>query len=366
MAPIHPGQRDQRTTAPLGRLLLIVSLIVVTADISQADDTAGIKSRPGRKRVELWPPPEKTDDKTTTTSITLGDWTYTVVKSQSAKGGVPWQLIVTPSSENKAGWKKGSAGRPGLVATAARAAADPAKTPDTIPVIKLPQSVWKARMETDLQQVVGIHFHEYVSDDVARILFTLHKVPPDNPDGTPPAAGSYDGQPGTRIEATLLAPVVYSLDQSVVARIDNEWVPDKNKRDALTRSRVEHEMGHAGVSQKVLLSVLRGPQDWNLKYCTGRRSHLEYYGRKERIGRSWDGYQRSVGKLLTLRSSIALVPPTRWSMLLPIPPERVTVKHLQRFNDAIVLLGPTFAATDKQAQDTFHAHHGAVERPAAQ
>ncbi len=363
MVPIHTGTR---TWASLSRLILSVSLIAVMAELSQADDTAKIKSRPGRKRVELWPPPEKADDKKTASSITLGDWTYTVIKPQTAKGGVPWQLIVTPSNENAAGWKKGPAGRPTLMAAAARSTADPAKTPDSIPVIKLPQSVWKARMDTDLQEVVGIHFHEYVSDDIARILYTLHKVPPDNTDGTPLAAGSYDGQSGTRIEATLLAPVVYSLDQSVVARIDNEFVPDKQKRDALTISRVEHEMGHADVSQKVQIAVLRGQQDWNLKYCKGRRSHLEYYWRKEQIGRSWDGYQRGVGKLLTLRTSIALVPPTRWSMLLPIPPERVTAKHLQRFNDAIVLLGPTFAATDKQAQDTFHSHRGTSERPADQ
>ncbi len=360
--------RDMDTTARLSRYILCVFLILAITDVSRADDTAEIKSRPGRKRVELWPPPEKPEGKTPPSSITIGDWTYTVVKPQTAKGGVPWRLVVTPSNENAAGWKQGAAGgRPKLLATAARSNADPAKAPpDSIPVIKLPQSVWKARMDTDLQRVVGIHFHEYVSDDVARILFTLHKVPPDNPDGTAPSAGSYDGQSGTRIEATLLAPVVYNLDQSVVARIDNETVPDKQKRDALTASRVEHEMGHADVSQKVQPAVLRGQQDWNLKYCKGRRSHLEYYWRKERIGRSWDGYQRGVGKLLTLRTSIALVPPTRWSMLLPIPPERVTAKHLQRFNDAIVLLGPTFAATDKHAQDRFHSHRGAAERPADQ
>ncbi len=158
--------------------------------------------------------------------------------------------------------------------------------------------------------------------------------------------------------------MVYSLDQSIVARIDNETVPDKQKRDQVTQSRIDHEAGHADVSQQVQMAVLRGPQDWSLKYCTGRRSHLEYYWQKERIGRSWDGYERGVGKLLTLRTSIALVPPTRWSVLLPIPPERVTPKHLQRFNDAIVLLGPIFAATDKKAQDDFHSHHGEFEAPA--
>ena len=48
-------------------------------------------------------------------------------------------------------------------------------------------------------------------------------------------------------------------------------------------------------------------------------------------------------------------------MLLPIPPERVTSKHIQRFNDSIVLIGDSFAATDRLAQERFHAEHGAYE-----
>ena len=51
-------------------------------------------------------------------------------------------------------------------------------------------------------------------------------------------------------------------------------------------------------------------------------------------------------------------------MLVPIPPERVTAKHLQEFNEAIVKVGPTFAATDRAAQKKFHAEHGEYERVA--
>ncbi|MFQ5430392.1 MAG: hypothetical protein ACE5E1_08795 [Phycisphaerae bacterium] len=227
---------------------------------------------------------------------------------------------------------------------------------DTVPVIELPDIVWKQRMSADLQDVVGIHFHELVTDDVARILYTVHKVPPDGPDGGAGAPGGVHGRSGSRIEATLLTPVVWSLDQSIVVRVTP-------LRKDLTAGRISHESAHAEVSQQVLLGVLGGPQDWNPLYRTGRRSHLEYYWKREQIGRSWSGYQRGIGKLLTLRTSLVLVPPTRWSMLLPIPPERVTQKHIEAFNDAIVHLGPRFAAIDRAAQGRFHAGHGAYENP---
>src|SRR5262249_26273726 len=152
-------------------------------------------------------------------------------------------------------------------------------------------------------------------------------------------------------------PVIYGLDQSIVVRTDS-------LHKELADSRGQHETGHADLAFKVFLAVLKGPQDWKPQYCTGRRSQVEYYWKREQIGRSWDGYGDGAGKLATLRTSIVLVPPTRWSMLLPIPPERVTQKHIQAFNDSIVLLGPQFAEADNLAQAKFHARHGAFERHA--
>ena len=352
--------------AKWSRPLAALALVAVPVAEAVGDDTAGISSRGGRRPIELWPRTEKEQsDRRPGSAINLGGWLYRAIKAPDARGGVPWQLIVTPSVENEGIWQKGAAGGGASlslnpVRTRATRSRQSPKAED-VPVVEIPQILWRQRMSADLQDVVGIHFHEYTSDDFARILFTLHKVPPDDPDGTPATPGSYAGRPGTRIEATLLAPVVWTLDQSIVVRVDTITEPIKDKRDRLARSRSEHESGHAEVSQQVLMEILRGPQDWNPQYCTGRRSQFEYYSSRRQIGRSWDGYQRSVGKLLTLRTSIALVPPTRWSKLLPVPPERVTSKHIEQFNDEIVLLGPRLTAVDSTRQKQFHAHHGEYE-----
>lgn len=338
--------------------------------MAQSGDSARIKTRLGRRPVKLWPIPPKNDatTKPAVTSITIGKWKYQAIKAATAADGVPWELIVTPAGDDATAWQRGDALQPVPPAPAAQIATSLARTaqadpqrPIEIPSIEIPQTVWKQRMDASLQDVVGIHYHEFVSDDVARVLYTLHKVPPDNPDGSPPAPGSYPGKSGTRIEATLLAPIEWHLDQTIVIRSDNETVPVEHERNQLAQARREHEAGHAGVSQQVFIDGLRGPQDWSVQYCTGRRSHLVFFWKRELIGRSWDGYQGGAGKLLTLRTTIALVPPTRWSKLLPIPPERVTAEHLQSFNDEIVKLGPVLAAADRAAQEAFHSHHGEYE-----
>ena len=325
----------------------------------KGDNTAGLPWRPGQKPVRLWPPPEgeAPERRQVGSRLVLGEWSYRSERSANALDGVPWVLYVEPADRESNIWRRGdfNQAKPEFLVGSSRAAQDPAEV--KLPVIELPEVVWRERMANDLQDVVGIHFHEFVSNDVARILYTIHKVPPDNPDGSP-MNGVFDGKSGTRIEATLLTPVIWSLDQSVVVRVDNQRTPDKAERDRQTAYRIEHETGHAAVSQQVLLEVIAGPQTWNPKYCEGRRSRVEYFWKRELIGKSWDGYQRNVGKLATLRTTVALVPPTRWSLLLPIPPERVTQRHLEQFNEQIVLLGPQFINADKAAQEKFHSHHG--------
>ncbi|MFH1419239.1 MAG: hypothetical protein ABII12_13255 [Planctomycetota bacterium] len=322
-----------------------------------ADDTAGLKTPTGSRKIELWPIPGGERPARRDEPIDLGGWAYQATRSNDPREGVPWQLIVTPSGKNADLWQQGLPDVRSLVSHShtAKLLVDRVKVhqeQETLPVVHVPEVLWKQWMSPDLHDVVGIHFHEFVTDDVARILYTLHKVPPDKPDGTPSKAQGNQGRSGVRIEATLLAPIQFSLDQSVVIRVDPL---EKEKAEG----RADHELGHARVSQEVFLDVLRGPQDWDAHRCTGRRSHLAYYWRIERIGRSWQGYKRGIGKIATLRTSVVLVPPSRWSMMLPIPPERVTQKHLQTFNDAIVRL--PFPRVDSEAQDRFHAHHGAYD-----
>ncbi len=150
----------------------------------------------------------------------------------------------------------------------------------------------------------------------------------------------------------------------MTVNVESIVVREDALKKELAASRGAHESGHADLSQQVFVAVLAGPQDWNPRFCKGRRSRVEYYWKREQIGRSWTGYRDGAAKLLTLRTTIALVPPTRWSMLVPIPPERVTAKHLQEFNDTIVQIGGTFEATDHAVQEKFHAKHGEYERVA--
>jgi hypothetical protein len=324
-----------------------------------ADGDPPLRSKPGKQNVDLFPPTTQ-PARPSGVPVEIGGWAYRADKSSQPRDGVPWELTVTPAGPEAAAWRKGESDWRSLPlpsSTRARMLGDRIrldKDDCSIPVVEIPEVVWKQWMSPDLQEVVGIHFHELVTDDVARIMYTLHKVPPDRPDGKPPEPGSYKGRAGARIEATLLTPLTFSLDQTILVRVD----PLEKEK---AKSRGEHETGHANASQEVFLDVLRGPQDWSLEYCKGRRSRLEFYWKREMIGRSWGGYRGGVAKISTLRTTVTLVPPTRWSMLLPVPPERVTQKQIEAFNDAIVHLMTAFAKADKISQDRFHAGHGAYE-----
>jgi len=350
----------------LRRRLAVVAIVATAAvvvsagrDAARADDTAGLKTPDGTRPVELKICSEK-DRPRRLEPLVIDGWEYRAVPAAEARDGVPWELIVTPVNDNAKLWQKGESGRRGMPPldyregqfVGDRARLD--KSRADLPVIEVPQVLWKQWMASGYANAVGIHFHEFVSDDVARILFTLHKVPPDGPDGKPLAPEAAGVRAGTRIEATLLAPVVYSVDQSILVRVD----PLEKER---TAGRIRHELGHAQVSQDVLLAVLRGPQDADPKTCTGRRSQTAFYWRRQLISRSWDGCRGGKEEVAALRTSIVLVPPTRWSLLLPIPPERVTQQHIQAFNDVIVRLSGVFQQADNRAQDDYHAVHGAYE-----
>ena len=178
---------------------LSVGLLATPVD---AQDTAKLGTRSVRKPVKLWPPPdEKKAEGETGKPLELGGWSYRAEKSPNPRDGVPWELIVTPVGKNAEIWHERSESWRQLtfsvaepaVTAAMRKAEVGGKDPGepAVPIIIIPQSVWQAQMAADLQNAVGIHFHEFVTDDVARILYTLHKVPPDEPDGRPHVSNSY-------------------------------------------------------------------------------------------------------------------------------------------------------------------------------
>jgi hypothetical protein len=307
-----------------------------------------LQTRTGRRPVRLWPPasqPSTQPDETNMPAIgevrRIGQWIYRSQKSSQPRDGVPWELIVTPSEESVSQWQMGVEGGslPALSGWRPRNG-DVLRTQPRVngPAIEVPQIVWKKWLPKDLQDVVGIHFHNVEAEDTARILFTLHKVPPDNGDTAPSTAK------GCRIEATLLAPLEFHLDQTIVVRVD----PLKKE---LAGKRAEHEMGHAEVSQAVFLAVLRGVDEWHPEKCSGHRTRLAYYWKRDEFGRTWKEFRGGAKKVRAMRTTVVLVPPTRWSKMLPIPPERVTQKHLQDFNDEILRVSARFNEVDQAAQD---------------
>jgi hypothetical protein len=343
---------DRRAVRIAGSMTALCLALGFTDSPCLAGDTAGLPRWLGRRPVQLWPR-ERDEKLKSSHPIKLGDWEYKSNKAAVLRDGVPWELVVTPAGPRANEWRKGAAMRAiPVLDEAGTAGRKSAKSADGVPIVEVPDTAWRGWLASDLQDVVGIHYHAMVTDDVARILYTLHRASPDGRH-----LKDDDDATATRIEATLLTPVVYHLDQTILVRKDQH-------HPALAASRAEHEAGHAKVSQQVFLAVLHGPQDWNPRTAIGRRSRMEYYWKREQIGRAWNGYRDGVAQLATLRTTVALVPPTRWSLLLPVPPERVTQQHLQAFNDAIVHLGATFEKADRTAQDQFHSHHGEFEAAA--
>jgi len=327
---------------------------------SNQRDSAGLKDDARQRRLRLYPPstqPALPEGAT----VRVGDWVYRAMRANPADG-VPWDLMVTPAEEKADRWQLGFAGQqlPPLEMGRRRASGDLLRPGMAVPrgsaaVIEVPDVLWKQWFAKDMADVVGVHFHEVVSEDKARILFSLHKVPPDSPEGQPPA--DYKGVSGSRIEATLLTPLAFHLDQTIVARID----PLKKE---LVESRAQHELAHAAVSQDVFLAVLHGPQDWNVEACTGRRTKVAYYWRREEIGRTWREFRGGREKAKAIRTTVVLVPPTRWSLMLPVPPERVMQSQVDEFNESIVRVSQRFAEVDAAAQERFHGQHGAFEAAA--
>jgi len=305
-------------------------------------DSAGIGGRPTRIPVDLSPSGTEQStglqkERTPGREITLGGWSYTASRAPDPRDGVPWVLTARPVGPDADQWRP-------------QAEFQPIVQADSVPIARVPSVLWKSWFGPDMQDVVGIHYHEFTTNDLARVLVTIHKVPADPPDGTqgpPPVA--------TRLEATLLTPLTYSIDQTIVVRTE------RDDPGAVTY-RTDHERGHAAVSLDVLLDTLAGPQDWNPSANAGRRATLAWFWRSSKIYRRWDSYRGGKYDLATLRTSITLVPPTRWSKLIPTPPERLDPAEVQRLNDDVVLLTEQFFKLDRNEQQRFHSAHGEFDQ----
>src|SRR5262249_8433951 len=136
--------------------------------------------------------------------LTLGNWAYSAARNPNPRDDVPWILSARPIGPNASTYRPQGQYQPAVHVA-------------DIPVARIPPALWKAWFDKSMQDVVGIHYHELPTTDLARLLITVHKVPADSRDGEP--AGS---PVATRLEATLLTPLTYSVDQTIVVRGDQQ------------------------------------------------------------------------------------------------------------------------------------------------
>ncbi len=308
---------------------------------SKSRDSAGLGGHAAKIPVNLDPsansPERKLEHRIRLDPVVkLGNWEYTVAKNPSPRDSVPWLLSARPTGKDAAAYQP-----PGSFSPDQQVAA--------IPMVKIPPQVWKAWFDSSMQDVVGIHYHEFVTDDLARVLITVHKVPADSPDGSPTTPTA------TRLEATLLTPLTFSVDQTIVVR-------GHPRNAAAVDERITHERGHGQVTLKILLDTLAGPQTWDPENGSGRRSTLEWLWKTGPVYRKWDTYRAGRYDLKTLRTSITLVPPTRWSKLIPVPPDKLDPREIDKFNNEIVHLDGRFNLLDGKAQSDFHAGHGSFQQ----
>lgn len=336
-------------------LVVITTLGCVAAHLRAADppkqrkgqDTAGLGGRTGQWPVDLKPDSPQAQQRVQRfgrieREVELGGWAYRAERNPQPADSVPWRLHARPIGENERTWRPASSW-----ALVERTTA--------IPVIRVPPVLWDKWVDPTMRDVVGIHFHELTTRDLARVLITVHEVST-SADRSDDAWANRSVVPrrATRLEATLMTPVTFRLEQSIAILADP-------KDEATAKDREDHERGHGAKSLEAMLTVLAGPQTWSPQRSTGRRSTLAWYWKSEKLGRRWEAFREGQGELLTLRTSIALVPPTRWSKLLPKPPEALEPEDIRTFNEELVHLDAAFVVADRQIQEAFHAEHGAYE-----
>src|SRR5262249_28544228 len=212
-------------------------------------DSAGLGGRPVRIPINLGPTtrPRAESERRNDPVVRLGLWEYTASRNPNPRDSVPWLLHAHPIGPDAGSYRP-------------EGSLSPQAQIQSVPIVKLPPILWKTWFDRTMQDVVGIHYHEFVTDDFTRVLITIHKLPADSTDGKP---ADLPQPQGTRLEATLLTPLTFSVDQAIVVRADR-------RNEAAVNDRVEYERGHGEQSLIVLLDTLAGPQTWDAAANTGR------------------------------------------------------------------------------------------------
>lgn len=292
------------------------------------------------ERVPLWPRADaQTPGSNILTALRRGlryrRWHLQVEPVPNPEDGVFWNIVAT-SLEGRYG-----ADHPGEEMDYEAYARE-------IPVLRVPEHLWDEWVDGKMSQAVGIHYHDLQSFDAARVLYTRFAHP-----AKPNEQGPRRGKQGTRVEGTLLLPVSWWLDQTIVVRVDG--------KSKVLEGRIQHERGHAANAVKDLARTIAGPNNWDESKGRGQKCRLVWRWRTEKIARPWEGFFSGKKPILTLRTYIDVVPPTRWSMLTDRSVEAVTDRQIKAFNDSLILISERYEKTRAASAEAFHKDHGQYE-----
>lgn len=262
--------------------------------------------------------------------FTDGEWSIRVERSPNPLQTVPWRVIY--ESLEDAGLRPCGSFR------AARLA-------KTVPVIEVPEQLWGRWMGEEFHDVLGVLFAELYTPPDVNILFSAHTEVDDS--GMPVSPTR------SRLEATLLTPMVFTLDVAIVIR----QIEDP-RRNAY---RLEHEQGHAEHTLQDLINTVAGPQDWSVAEGNGRRCQLTFRWRDKLFKRTWREFRGGEESLQTRRFYVTVLPPTRWSQLFDKPAENVTQADHLAFNEHLIKLQSRYRANWERSRLLFHQQHGAGE-----
>jgi hypothetical protein len=261
--------------------------------------------------------------------LRVGRW---LVRAEPGDAQVPWRLIYEPSPET-------------AYLDEPAEQFDPQRHVEQVPVIRIPEHLWPRWMTGRAAGAAGVHYQELTLAGPVRILYTLH--PQEDLQGQSAGPISH----GTRVEATLLAPIELWVDETIVVQTD--------VRPDVVQSRVAHEQGHAASTIACLIAALRGAageEDRNQWQC-----ELVWRYRHEKVARPWEGHLGGDGKLLTLRTYVTLIPPTHWTVTVPQPPDQIDQEFILAVNKKITSIQRRFEQITLQARQEFHRKHGQYE-----
>ena len=260
-----------------------------------------------------------------------GRWYVRIRRAPNGGNGVPWEIRYENHPESE-------------IQDLPAAQFDPDEHVLRIPVLPVPNGLWDNWFAEKLQDVAGIHYPRMERRNPSRLLLTVHPEPTSTAD-----------ESASRIEATLLVPITWSIDQAIIVR--------RTAHRPEVDARLHHERAHAVSTVMDLVESIVGPQTWDNDEASGRRSGIKWLWRYEMVTGTVDWYRDGKKKLRMLRTYVTVVPPSRWSMRLAKSRSEITPEEMRAFNVDILNVGARYARRREAQRDEVHKKLGVYAAP---